>query len=195
MESQEKKIYNVATNDIKHKDHDKNKDAYRCWYNMLKRCYSGENVNYKDITVCSEWLVYSSFLKWYEDNFIPRYHLDKDIIISGSAKRVYSPETCLFVHHKVNLTFRVRDNVTGYCGVKINGNGYQAQISSNGELSALGTYNTASEAHVLWQKEKIIHIKRLIEEFENETALCVALNAWVKVIEVDIKSGRKTVLH
>ena len=194
MESQ-KKIYDVAVNDLKYTDHVKNKEAYRCWHNMLKRCYSGQDKNYENITVCTEWLIYSSFLKWYEVNYIPHYHLDKDIALSVGNNRIYSPETCLFVHPKVNLTFRVRDNVTGFCGVRINGKGFQAQITTDGELTPLGTFSTANEAHKKWQVEKIAQIRKLIEEFKNETELCEALEEWVKVIEQDIKANQRTKLH
>ena len=43
---------------------------------------------------------FSGFGKWFDDNNIDGYHLDKDIKVKGN--KVYSPDTCLFVSHKDN---------------------------------------------------------------------------------------------
>lgn len=78
--------------------------AYRVWYKMLERCYSGDKhwKSYEDCTVSERWQCFKNF---YDD--LPKLegydrwlrgedmHLDKDIKVKGN--RVYSLETCMFV--------------------------------------------------------------------------------------------------
>jgi len=75
------------------------------WRSMLQRCYceksSEKNITYKDVTVCDEWLNMQTFSKWYYDNFVPGFALDKDLL-SGESK-IYSPETCIFIPSELNI--------------------------------------------------------------------------------------------
>lgn len=78
------------------------------WYNMLSRSYSEKyhktHPTYKDVKVCEEWHNFQNFAKWYEENWKPYmdgWHLDKDILFKGN--KIYSPETCCFVPHEVNM--------------------------------------------------------------------------------------------
>lgn len=84
--------------------------AYKTWKGMLERAYCPtfikKNKAYKGVTVCDEWLHYTNFKAWFAANYIPDYHLDKDLKILGSKE--YSPETCTFVPQHVNSLF------TGY---------------------------------------------------------------------------------
>jgi len=79
--------------------------AYCCWKDMLKRCYVGEHLQkcptYRGCTVVEEWHNYQNFAKWFEDNYIEGYELDKDIMVEGN--KIYGPDTCMFVSHKVNM--------------------------------------------------------------------------------------------
>lgn len=76
--------------------------SYRVWAAMLQRCYSDDDRHpaYKDCTVCYEWQNFQSFSKWYYDNFVDGYDIDKDLKVFGN--RVYSPSTCIFVPRAVN---------------------------------------------------------------------------------------------
>ena len=73
--------------------------AYRCWVRMLERCYSCKyhknKPTYIGCTVDVSWHNFQVFAKWYAENYIDGYHLDKDIKLKGN--RVYGPETCMFV--------------------------------------------------------------------------------------------------
>lgn len=83
--------------------------VYQVWHDMLRRCYSSEyqekQPTYIGCSVCPEWLNFQTFGKWFDDNYIPGYHLDKDIKVPGN--KVYSPETCLFVSREENMKHRV----------------------------------------------------------------------------------------
>lgn len=73
--------------------------AYTAWYNMLLRCYSETKpkryVTYDDCTVCDDWHNFQVFSKWFNENYIKGFELDKDLLVNGN--RVYSPDTCKFV--------------------------------------------------------------------------------------------------
>ena len=91
---------------------------YIKWYNMLTRCYDSSHKNYsqyKDCEVCEEWHNFQSFAQWYENNYyeIPneKMELDKDILIKGN--KIYSPETCNFVPHTINILFTNRKEKRG----------------------------------------------------------------------------------
>ena len=85
--------------------------SYSVWTSMLKRCYSDKcqkkQPTYKGCCVCEEWLNYSNFKKWFNDNYYEiegeQMNLDKDILVKGN--KIYSPETCVFVPKKINTLF------------------------------------------------------------------------------------------
>jgi hypothetical protein len=78
--------------------------AYNLWIGMLNRCYYVKSLKasptYRDCTVAKEWHNYQNFAKWYEDNYVEGYQLDKDIKVEGN--RVYGPDTCMFVTSQEN---------------------------------------------------------------------------------------------
>lgn len=90
----------------------KQKKSYELWHNMLLRCYyeknesNGKHRTYNDVTVCDEWHNYSNFHKWFEDNYIEGYQLDKDML-SGETK-IYSPDTCCFISREANVDLKPR---------------------------------------------------------------------------------------
>jgi hypothetical protein len=78
--------------------------SYVCWHNMLTRCYDPNYVTkfptYKGCSVCFEWLNFSTFNSWHNENYIEGFHLDKDLLVKGN--KVYSPNTCKFISAKDN---------------------------------------------------------------------------------------------
>lgn len=83
---------------------------YSCWHNMLKRCYDyvyKENkISYDGVTVSKEWYNFSNFYKWYKNNYIEGYELDKDLMQIGIDLKVYSKDTCCFLPRIVNNYLR-----------------------------------------------------------------------------------------
>ncbi len=81
---------------------------YERWKDMLKRCYSETFLNkqpsYRGSTVSVQWLKFSKFKDWIE-NEVPKgytladFHLDKDLL---TTSKIYSETTCVLVHHKIN---------------------------------------------------------------------------------------------
>lgn len=82
--------------------------AKKFWCRMIRRCYSDnlhkQHPTYSDCSVCEDWLFFSNFAEWFDKHHVEGWELDKDILVSGN--RTYSPETCCFVPHEINVLFR-----------------------------------------------------------------------------------------
>ena len=129
--------------------------AYVSWANMLKRCYSSNKQSmtvYRDVTCCAEWLLFTNFAKWFKNNYVSGYHLDKDLLIKGN--RMYSPNTCIFLPQDINNFLILSNNSMGLLpiGVSATSGKYVAGMNSKGYL---GRFNTPEEAHKAWQKAKL----------------------------------------
>ena len=149
---------------------------------MLKRCYSGEyqkkEPTYKDCTVCKEWLNYSNFKKWYDDNYYEidgeRMALDKDILVKGN--KTYSPETCVFVPQNINKLFIKSNKARGKYPIGVykpnNANKYQVccNIFNNGKskLKNLGYYNTIDDAFNAYKEFKEANIKQIADYYKEK---------------------------
>lgn len=85
--------------------------SYTHWYAMIRRVYSEKQLQlkptYKRVEVCEEWLNYTNFKKWFEENYYiiegQQMELDKDIIEKGN--KIYCPEKCIFLPHSINSLF------------------------------------------------------------------------------------------
>ena len=74
---------------------------------MLQRCYSESHLvrqpTYKGCSVCEEWLTFSNFKSWMEQQDWEGKQLDKDLLVYKN--KIYSPETCVFVSSVINSFF------------------------------------------------------------------------------------------
>lgn len=145
--------------------------AHRRWSSMIKRCYSHKNIerrpNYKECTVCDEWLTFSNFAKWYDENAIDGWQLDKDIKIKGN--KVYSPSGCLFVPMCINYLMCDSLAVRGKypVGVIIDNrtNKFQARIRIDGKHTHIGVYETEGVAYAAYAYAKNNEIKRKMTQY------------------------------
>lgn len=75
--------------------------AYVKWNSMMRRCYSEYSKSirggYGNAIVCEEWHCFQNFAEWHYKNYIDGFHLDKDLLQVGVEKKVYSPNTCLYI--------------------------------------------------------------------------------------------------
>lgn len=111
-----------------------NKVIWRCpfyarWSSILQRCYS-EKIHekhpaYKDCSVCDEWLVFSNFKLWMEQQDWQGKGLDKDVI----GKSLYSPDTSIMVSPDTNKYFRNMFSQNNGAGVTFSGYSFQARVS------------------------------------------------------------------
>lgn len=74
-----------------------NKNIYKVWYDMNRRCNDLSNKYYgaKGVKVCQEWTEYQTFANWAINNGYKKgLQLDKDTRGNGL---LYSPGTCCFL--------------------------------------------------------------------------------------------------
>ena len=156
--------------------------SYVVWTHMLRRCYSDEckkiHPTYKDCAVCKEWLNYSNFKKWYDNNYYEmdgeRMDLDKDILVKGN--KTYSPETCVFVPQDINTRFTKSDKARGKypIGVTFNKNAKKfiarcnILINGKGQQKFLGYYNNIEEAFNAYKQFKENYIKQVADEYKDK---------------------------
>lgn len=156
--------------------------SYSVWKNMLRRCYYEKeqktHPTYKGCCVCEEWLNYSNFKEWFEDNYYEidgeRMDLDKDILVKGN--KIYSPETCMFVPQNINKLFTKSNKIRGKYPIGVyfnkNANKFKAQcrIFYNGKTQqeSLGLYNTIEDAFNAYKQFKEANIKQIADEYKGK---------------------------
>lgn len=151
-------------------------ESYLKWHDMLNRCYNAKfherQPQYKGCTVCEEWLNYSNFKIWYEQNKIAgmALDLDKDILFKGN--KVYSPETCYFVPHAINTLFLSKKADRGDYPIGVSyekdKKKFRATMSFMGEQIKLGTFDTAEAAFTRYKEYKEDFIRDMAEQYRDE---------------------------
>lgn len=145
--------------------------SYTCWADMINRCYN-ENVKssnpaYLGCSVVDEWLTYSNFKKFHDENYIKEWQLDKDLLIEGN--KVYSPETCVFIPQSLNKLFSDRAARRGNLPIGVSFHNknrrYQAKCSVNGKRRHVGYYSTPDEASLAYQSFKKEHVISEIKKY------------------------------
>lgn len=141
-------------------------EPYLRWRDMVNRCYNAKfhkrQPQYKWCTVCEEWLNYSNFKVWYDQNKVPgmELDLDKDILFKGN--KVYSPETAALVPHAINTLFLSGRSSRGVHPIGVyydnEKSRFRACMSYMGKQFKLGNFTTAEAAFARYKecKERLI---------------------------------------
>ena len=172
--------------------------AYITWRNMLQRCYDSkyhiDSPTYIGCTVCSEWLDFQVFAKWYSDNYykLPneKTHLDKDMLIRGN--KIYSPETCLFIPQSINSLLTLCNARRGNLplGVNYDRKKYKASCSIEGKQITLGAFNTPEQASEVYQTFKRKVIYTTIERYDNIIPANVSVKLYSSLEEDEDKNDQ-----
>lgn len=149
---------------------------YVRWTSMLARCYSEKQQlkqpTYRGCSVTSEWLTFTNFKSWMEQQDWEGKELDKDILFPGN--KVYGPEACVFVDRKVNLFIIESTSGRGEYPIGVDfsktSGKFRAQCNSvnTGQNKHLGSFNTAEEAHKAWLAYKLSQAHILADEQTDE---------------------------
>lgn len=80
--------------------------AYDIYRGMMYRCYDSSHPSYslyggKGVFVSEEWHDAEVFVRWYVENYVEDWEVDKDLF-SEDVKH-YSKETCVFLPAKLNV--------------------------------------------------------------------------------------------
>lgn len=143
------------------------------WVRMLQRSYCDKfhikNPSYRDITVCPEWHNFQVFAKWFKENYVEGWQLDKDIICKEC--KIYSPETCCFVPREINNLFTLRDRKRGGTLIGITktvGGLYQVQLNRGKGQDFLGSFKTEEEGFLVYKKGKEKYIKEVADRWKDQ---------------------------
>ena len=167
---------------------------YELWTGMLERCYSDtfkkKQPTYKDCEVSDNFLYYEYFYEWCNEQIgfgIEGFELDKDLLIKGN--KVYSEDSCIFLHKDINLLLTKRTASRGkhligvfWCNTN---KAFIAQVSKNkGKSERLGSFNTEMEAFNAYKQAKEAFVKEQAEKWKDQIDIR-AYNALMKY-EVNI---------
>ena len=172
----------------------KRKQVWRCpyydrWYKMVTRCYSPKLQTkfqtYKGCSVCDEWKYFSNFKKWMMTQDWEGKDLDKDFLVKGNKK--YSPETCVFMHHRVNSFVTDSGVARGECLIgaswKTQSGKFVARCKNpfTSKEEHLGYFTCETEAHLAWKKHKHEMSCQLADsEYVTDERVRIALRNWYK---------------
>lgn len=162
-----------------------NKEAYMTWTKMIARCYDDKThikrPTYKNCTVHPDWHNFQNFAKWFYENYIDGFHLDKDLLIKGN--RVYSDKTCVFIPQEINALISISRLKKSSCptGVSELKNGFQSGLYIGGRRENLGLFKTQEEAFYAYKENKIKEVKRIAHKYKAVISLKAysALMGWV----------------
>ena len=145
----------------------KNTKAYKTWQHMLERCYDPKKLSkqptYIGCSVCSEWLFFPTFQKWFDENHVDGFQLDKDLLVSGN--KIYGSDTCVFVPPAINSLFTDHGRARGEYPIGVTfekqRGKFKANLRVDGTLKHLGYFGTEDEAHrtyLIAKKENVIRM-------------------------------------
>jgi hypothetical protein len=144
---------------------------YNAWSSMKQRCYDDKlhekHPSYKDCSICEEWLDFQNFAKWFNQNYIEGYQLDKDLLIPGN--KLYSPNTCCFIPQEINLTI-IKPSVSRELpiGVYKRYNKYITHIKENKQSKYIGSFDTIEEASICYKVAKARQLKQLAKNYRGK---------------------------
>lgn len=136
---------------------------YSKWRGLLKRCcdekFKKKYPTYINCKVCDDWLLFSNFKAWMEQQDWEGKSLDKDLLIRGN--KVYSPETCCFITESLNNFIIFNNEKRGDYPIGVSFHKKSQTFLSkchnpfNKRADYLGYFSTPEEAHKAWLKRKL----------------------------------------
>ena len=143
---------------------------------MIRRCYSRKfqekYKSYQGCLVCNEWLSYSVFKDWFDKNYIDGLDLDKDILVKGN--KIYSPETCVFVPHRINALLLSCKEARGNLPIGVSvysKNKYQVKITSGKKKYHIGYFNTKEDAFMAYKRAKEAYVRQVAQEYYSKSQI------------------------
>jgi hypothetical protein len=151
--------------------------AYSIWSNMIARCYDENRLSvhptYRKCSVCDDWLIFSNFKSWFDENYIEGFQLDKDLLSGGES--IYSPSTCCFLPQELNKAITMRDQSARSLPPGVVKHSwtkgcvrYSAQVGGGASHRHVGYFATPEEAFVSYKDAKEQYVKELAVKYYNQ---------------------------
>lgn len=161
--------------------------AYIAWKGVLNRVYDkkrkSKHRSYIGVKLCKQWHSFMEFRRWWMDNHVDGWELDKDLLFFGND--TYSPRRCVYVPQWINCVLNTQDFQRGdlMLGVSMEDGRFRASCRGDGSKHIfLGYHNTEEGAHMAWvefklsviekRKDEIISIDARIYETLKKKILC-----------------------
>ncbi len=170
LDEQKCAVYGFGYNDLYETQ---GSPLYSTWQDMIERCYGNRdrNKSYEKCWVSDKWRFLSEYKKWFDENYVPGFVLDKDILVSGN--KMYGPTTCLFVPREINELFISSGEKEGnlprgvYYLKRLNK--YCAQINNKDSTTKhIGLYGTPEEARNAYIEEKLKIVKSVADRYYSQ---------------------------
>jgi hypothetical protein len=134
--------------------------CYKRWTSVLERCYDESSLlkrpEYRGCEISSEWKYFSVFKKWYDENYLDGYYLDKDIL--NKNNKIYSEQMCLFVPERINNIILSSASARGELPIGVtyrkDYNLYHARVSKQGKRFHAGYFKTIDLAFEAYKEAK-----------------------------------------
>ena len=148
--------------------------SYICWNSILERSYAYHNLehhpSYFGAMICKEWEGYTVFKKWFDENYIEGFHLDKDILLKNNI--IYSPETCCFVPPEINCIFaslsHSRNSLPLGVSYSEERRKYVAQIGRGKKTKLLGRFNNVEDAFNAYKQAKEQSLRDIANKWKDK---------------------------
>lgn len=168
---------------------------YKYWFSLLDRCYNKQRKHthrYKDCIVCEEWFTFSNFYQWFDENYYEvdghKMNLDKDLLFKDN--KIYSPETCVFLPHKINCLFNRSQSQRGDLPIGVyyekGKDRYRCSLMINDKRVKGARYKDFNKAFLEYKRRKEAYIKQVAEEFKGyipENAYNAMINWKVEITD------------
>lgn len=160
---------------------DRKSKPFVCWRNVLNRCYNQKYIakhpQSKGSTIAEEWLNYSNFLDWYNQNYyeVSQGQIMINTLLKSNSKH-YCAKNCIFLPREINDVFAkysIKQNddslpidifVRDYTSYGKTFPVWQVSVSDR----YIGIYSDRAEAMQVWQETKQNQLDTLIKKYETE---------------------------
>lgn len=166
---------------------------YSRWFNMLTRCYCPKELarhpSYDLVTVCSDWLYFSKFKDWMENQDWQGNQLDKDLINPGN--KVYCPENCCFISGTINkfvLEKKLKGDFPTGVSFHKKKKKFIASIGagSYGKIKHIGSYDSPQKARIAYLQAKLEAARALCEGIADERIKLGLLRKYEDLIKAEL---------
>jgi hypothetical protein len=147
--------------------------CYVSWKNMMQRCYDHNILSvrktYRGCAVANEWLSFSSFMLWWENNQVDGWQIDKDILTQGN--KIYSELNCVFVPAVINSFITDSKAKRGNHPIGVHwrerSGKFRAQCCNplSGRQETLGLFDDQDSANMAWAERKLELVPLICEKF------------------------------